>query len=509
MGLDTILRRRGWEVHIPDTVNHPSYDLSVVAVAEGYADDMRGGHYTAVGMAPVCTSLSASLQPRVRDDEHLWGFPPERLPRRMREMTGAEYLQGHNDMLTGFFILLRAAADAARKLRMELWVEQPADTRPTHMPDGVTVNPFYHPRGAHTAHLFRFPEWKQAVEGVDGVYLPGKQCPWGAISPKPTWIFSTRRLAAELTPWRDALCACAFHVRLRGRDSSGQPRTRQAQAFPGPMNLCIGTGMDEASPEAVTPVTPAPRAAPRAREEAVDDGADANVVSDATEDDSDTERMADQASCSDSDPDDGDVDDGTPAAHPTDGELRYGPKLEPRVSQAVQAALRKPPRYASRRRLDPAPPEQLRARAIPVTPATPRPRAPPRVAGQPHASAPDATQGEPYRQRPSGDIPIEALFLPGVYERVLAWLATAEEAMRALERGERAHPPPTLVVAQEELQPWARGIIWDCRDPQRCEPCQPSTKDSGDDVFPGPKMDRAAYRAAARRLGMSELEAVA
>ena len=65
------------------------------------------------------------------------------------------------------------------------------------------------------------------------------------------------------------------------------------------------------------------------------------------------------------------------------------------------------------------------------------------------------------------------------------------------------------MVAQEELQPWVRGIIWDCRDPQRCEPCQPSTKDSGDDVFPGPKMDRAAYRAAARRLGMSELEAVA
>ena len=505
MGLDTILRRRGWEVVVPDTVNHPSYDLSVVAVVERYAADVIDGQYTAVGMAPVCTSLSASLQPRVRDDQHLWGFPPERLPRRIREMTGAEYLQGHNDMLTGFFILLRAAAEAALTLDLEFWVEQPADTRPTHMPDGVTANPFYHPRGAHTAHLFRFDEWRAAVEGLDGEYLPGKQCPWGAPSPKPTWLFATKRLAVELAAWRDAECSCAFHVRLRGRDGSGQPRTRQAQAFPGPMNLCIGTGMDAACPQAIVPrsAVPHPPAQPRACSRASHDAAGTAIVPSDSEDDSDDCGSSD----SEVDGDDGDGDD-APTSHSGDGELRHGLQLEPRVAQAVLAALRKPPRYASQRRLDPASPEQLRARAIPVTPATPRPHAPRRAAGQPHASAPDATQGAPYRRRPAGDLPITALFQPGVYERILAWLAAAEAAMQALTRGETAHPPSTLVITQEELQPWARGIIWDCRDPGRCTPCSPSTKDSGDDVFPGPKMDRAAYRAAADRLGMSELEAV-
>ena len=154
MGLDTILRRRDWVVDMPDTANSSADDLSNVSVAEGYAASMRAGTYTAAGLAPVCTSLSAALQPRVRDDAHLWGFHPERLPLRLDGMSGAEYLRGHNAMLTGFFILLRGAAYAARELGMEFWVEQPADTLPEYMPDGVMPNPFHHYRGApHGAPL--------------------------------------------------------------------------------------------------------------------------------------------------------------------------------------------------------------------------------------------------------------------------------------------------------------------------------------------------------------------
>ena len=523
MGLDTILRRRDWVVDMPDTANSSADDLSNVSVAEGYAASMRAGTYTAAGLAPVCTSLSAALQPRVRDDAHLWGFPPERLPLRLDGMSGAEYLRGHNAMLTGFFILLRGAAYAARELGMEFWVEQPADTLPEYMPDGVMPNPFHHSRGAHTAHLFRFPEWRAAVHGVDAEYLPGKQCPWGAPSPKPTWIFATRRLAARLARWRDAPCVCAFHVRLRGRDSRGKSLTRKAQAFPGPMNLCIGTGMDEASPHAIAPrrTAPPPPPTPLVGPRPAVAAADSDHTSDEDDDDSDDDDGPDREA-SDSDGDarssDGDARSSdeaeqrvlhAPPPHAAGGELRHGPSLEPRVAQAVEAAFRKPPRYASRRRLDPATPTQLRARAIPVTPATPRPHVPRRVAGQPHAAAPDATLGAPFSRRPTGDIPIAAIFMPGVYERILDWLAAAERAMQALARGEQPCPPSAMVVPQEELQPWARGIIWDCRDPLRCAPCQPSTADSGDDVFPGPKMDRAAYRRTAERLGMGELEVVA
>eukprot|EP00965_Chrysotila_dentata_P145976 4822659-Pleurochrysis_carterae.AAC.1 len=41
---------------------------------------------------------------------------------------------------------------------------------------------------------------------------------------------------------------------------------------------------------------------------------------------------------------------------------------------------------------------------------------------------------------------------------------------------------PTMVLGQELLQPWARGVVWDCRDPTTCAPVERSTRDT---VLPG------------------------
>ena len=97
------------------------------------------------------------------------------------------------------------------------------------------------------------------------------------------------------------------------------------------------------------------------------------------------------------------------------------------------------------------------------------------------------------------DIRIDQLFLDGVYAaKVEPWLALAAAAMRDIREGRKPCEVPTVVVTQDEMQPWARGIIWDTRDPAHCVPAQRSTRDT---TFAGVRqVDRAALRALAELL---------
>eukprot|EP00965_Chrysotila_dentata_P041933 1391195-Pleurochrysis_carterae.AAC.1 len=54
----------------------------------------------------------------------------------------------------------------------------------------------------------------------------------------------------------------------------------------------------------------------------------------------------------------------------------------------------------------------------------------------------------------------------------------AVAALRARAEGADVAVPdvPTRVLGQELLQPWARGVVWDCRDPARCAPVQRSSR---------------------------------
>ena len=90
--------------------------------------------------------------------------------------------------------------------------------------------------------------------------------------------------------------------------------------------------------------------------------------------------------------------------------------------------------------------------------------------------------------------------VPGVYEgEVLSWLALADAAAAAIRAGHKPPPVPTRVISQDQLQHWARGVVWDCHDPASCKPVQRSTRHT---TFPGERqLDRAAVRRIAAALG--------
>eukprot|EP00965_Chrysotila_dentata_P157944 5218324-Pleurochrysis_carterae.AAC.1 len=57
---------------------------------------------------------------------------------------------------------------------------------------------------------------------------------------------------------------------------------------------------------------------------------------------------------------------------------------------------------------------------------------------------------------------------------------------------------PTVVIGQEDMEPWARGTVWDCGDPRNCTPLKRSTRDA---AYPGKRhLDRAALRKLAEEL---------
>jgi hypothetical protein len=132
---------------------------------------------------------------------------------------------------------------------------------------------------------------------------------------------------------------------------------------------------------------------------------------------------------------------------------------------------------------------------------------PARLAGQPSLNAdfPPPTLAS----APADPIPIASLFLEGQYERVLAWIAEATTAFEAMAAG-RYRRVPTLVLGQDCLQPWARGVIWDCRDPTRCVLCQPTSADTPDSEIPGGHlMNRSAFRRMAERNRVADEDIVA
>eukprot|EP00965_Chrysotila_dentata_P165338 5459605-Pleurochrysis_carterae.AAC.1 len=56
------------------------------------------------------------------------------------------------------------------------------------------------------------------------------------------------------------------------------------------------------------------------------------------------------------------------------------------------------------------------------------------------------------------------------------------------------------------MAPWARGVVWDCADPDDCTPVRRSTRDT---TFEGPRqIDRAALRAAAAQLNWEDEDIV-
>ena len=174
--------------------------------------------------------------------------------------------------------------------------------------------------------------------------------------------------------------------------------------------------------------------------------------------------------------------------------IAAGPGLPGNVRARVEAARAAPHRFASLRNLASATPEELAAASIPSQPVV---RSDLRPA--PTAAAWGDQLVGPQDQRPSGPIALHQLFMPGVFQRVEDWRTAAELALRCIAEGKPARPPPTLTIPQRQLQPWARGLVWDTRQPRDCHPVTPTSADTPDVCESS--INRHRLRAEAERLG--------
>lgn len=173
--------------------------------------------------------------------------------------------------------------------------------------------------------------------------------------------------------------------------------------------------------------------------------------------------------------------------------IAAGPSLPADVRARVDAARSSPPRFASLRNLADATDEELRRAVMPHLPAVRSDRQ-----QAPTAAAWGADHVGPQRHRPAGPIHIHQLFLTGVFGRIETWRGLAEQSMRDIAAGRPTRPPPNLTIPQSQLQPWARGAVWDTRDPTDCRWVAPSTAETP--PVCRRSVDRARVREAAKRL---------
>ena len=182
----------------------------------------------------------------------------------------------------------------------------------------------------------------------------------------------------------------------------------------------------------------------------------------------------------------------------TGGLVTDGPQLGSEIAEACEHARFTAPRFASLRNRLPSSALELGREALPGDLHQPVTSAKPPEASRPKPSQPPApTEGLAARLA-VGSISIHQLFLDGVYDgEVSPWLRLADAAADALLRGNTPPAVPTVIIGQDKLQPWARGIVWDCHDHLNCKPVERSTRHT---IFPGPRqVDRAAFRKVASK----------
>ena len=201
-----------------------------------------------------------------------------------------------------------------------------------------------------------------------------------------------------------------------------------------------------------------------------------------------------------------------------EGRVGDGSALGPIAHAACETARILPERFAHVSACEPASIAELRDEPFPGDVASPmvsmkpkatckatRRRPLPRREGAP--TEPSGEGAQAGSQRPTASIRIQESFLGDVYEReVLSWLTLADMAASAIRAGKRPPVVPTRVIGQHKLQPWARGIIWDCRDPQDCRPVARSDRHT---VFPGKRqINREAIRRVAALLDWHDQDIV-
>ena len=349
------------------------------------------------------------------------------------------YLAKHNRITSAAFDIVAAARLSGAHVMME----NPADR-------GTEGPAYWHKHRDHGSL------WRTArARAAELTQITFSQCALGSTWQKHTTIAASPTLADSMTVLSAMQCAHGHGrhpAQAHGRDASGASQASKAAAYPTAMNAYIAAAIIVAgvTRRAAWPPSLLQQPNPRA---------------------------------------------------PFSTEL---PQL---TANAVHARRYAPLRFASTANRIPASLREERASPFPN-----------QLAGVMHTSASRRalkkgrrlpppprfpTSAEPTSRPAPQEVHVRDLFLLGVYdEYVTPWLAEATRAAELLMKGARPPKIATVVLPQAALRPFARGTVWQCLDPERCSPVQPSDRHT---IFPGRRqIDRAAMRAIAAELGWDD-----
>ena len=444
-GLPAMLRKHGVHVvEIDVKVGGAEHDLTRPDVRSAILTRVEHGEFRAIFMGTPCESFSVAHRPKLRSRHSPWGV--DTIPNEWRR-----YLLKHNK-LAAFTI---EVARTATLHGISVAIENPADR-------GDEESPAYWHRYRDHGSLWRLPQLREL--GLRQRTF--SQCAFDADVQKLTTIAYSQALGVALDSLSLRQCTHGFkghkHV-AHGRDEDGRGRASMAAAYPADMCAFLATAIAFVCKERQPSHAQSPPA--------------------------------------------------TAAAE--GGRIADGIELSPYVANQCADARELRPKFASLRNLVPAStaalamealPGNLHSPMAPAKPATATAR-PTKGKQHPEPIATASARGGAETARPAGPIAIQQLFLGTIYsDHVVTWLARAQAAAVALERGERPPDVPTVVIPQEAMPPWARGTVWDCADPADCSEATRSTRDT---TFAGNKqLDRRALREAAARLNWHDTDIV-
>ena len=435
------LRARGLHVTAIDTkLGDYRHDVTQPAVSSSIINDIAGRAYDAVFIATPCSSYSVAHRPQLRSRRQpmgITGTPPE----------WRRYLAKHN--LIGSFTA--AAMRAAHAAGVPWAVENPADR-------GDRDSPAFWDHYTDHAPLWLHDQVAAAISHCGGVRRTFAQCSLGSRFQKWTNIVHSPSLSPELACLDEHACPhgrASHEERAHGLALDGRSLSDAAAAYPDAMNELLARAITRT----VISIT-------------------------------DSQLNSDPPS--------------------SGGRIVDGRCLGSDVARACEEARHRPPRWASLRNHRHATVAELSREPLPgdlhhshisskpVLKLAARLRAErEREATQ---AALDHTAAARQLRIDGGPIHITELYLDGVYDSVVTpWLERADRAAAAIKAGQRSGiRVPTVTIGQDQMQPWARGVVWDTRDPLNCIPVERSTRAT---IFPGARqIDREALRRVATDL---------
>ena len=458
--LPLLLSDAGAHVVAYDTrLGGADHDVTDGVVGPALIARIAANEFDAVFLAPPCSTFSIRRRTRLRSVARPWGVKP--VPK------GFEHTLRTSNRLVEFSM---AAISAARAAGVPLAIENPAARS-----DDQSYA--YWEDYSDWASIWDIKEFAQELQASSAKMFTFAQCAplIGGEHQKWTTIAATGSLRLTLAPLLGCLCphgAEHSHQTIGGVDSAGQSVADLSAAYPEGLNrllcdaLVVGAGLARAAADA-----PVHTAEP-AGEGRITDGIFLGVGA--------------RASC-----------ERARSIAPSFGSLRN-------TARSPQPHLRREPFAFGFGRPNPDQRPPRRSGALR------RRRWPGKQAADPSGSAADADAllAAAGSARPPGPIHIRDLFLADGYAvHVETWLILADVAAQALRKGTPFEQVPTRVLGQEYLQPWARGVVWDCRDHEDCRPVQRSTRTSGSRAhFAGRQIDREALRRVAELISWPDMD---